>query len=339
MTPTPHLEAGAAASMRHAAGHWITSRLAPGLTATVWGRGLHLGLVVLLVALVWGAWGFAFAMLLTEATPFVGNRAAALMLITALPLLTTPAVLFYLLRHHRALIHARATIALTRIDLLTVLGKLTELRDRDTAGHNLRVTLYTLLFAETLKLPPPSILWATVGAMIHDIGKLAVPDAILGKQGLLTPGERVEMQGHVLHGVALASQSDMLGRAAPVLIAHHERYDGSGYPRGLKGEEIPFEARLFALIDVFDALTSVRVYKPALSLEEALAKMAEGRGAHFDPDLFDRFEDFAQRIIRQLPHDEVGVMDLLLQRFYPYLERLAWTAPTPRQGEGSTIFQ
>ncbi len=326
MTPTTdlHIESGAAATMRSAAGKWIDSHLAPSLSAALRGQGIRMGLVILLLALVWGGCGFAYATLAGEtALLAAGYRPGAVILVTAVPMLTTLAVFFFLQRRYRVLIHANATIALTRIDLLTVLGKLTELRDRDTAGHNLRVTLYTLLFAQALKLPPRSILWATVGAMIHDIGKLAVPDSILGKKGSFTPEERTEMETHVLHGVALVNQSDMLSQATTVLIAHHERYDGSGYPRGLKGEEIPFEARLFALIDVFDALTSVRVYKPALSLDEALAVMAEGRDTHFDPVLFDQFRDFALRVVRQLPRDEAAVMEMLMLRFYPYLDRFA----------------
>jgi HD-GYP domain-containing protein (c-di-GMP phosphodiesterase class II) len=318
-----HVDTGAAATMRSAAGKWINNHLAPSLSAAMWGQGVRMGLAILLLALVWGGCGFAYATLAAETALPGGHPPGAVVLITAVPLLTTLAVFFFLQRRYRELLHANATIALTRIDLLTVLGKLTELRDRDTAGHNLRVTLYTLLFAQALKLPPRSILWATVGAMIHDIGKLAVPDSILGKKGSFTPEERAEMETHVLHGVALVNQSEMLNQAATVLIAHHERYDGTGYPRGLKGEEIPFEARLFALIDVFDAMTSVRVYKPALSLDEALAVMAEGRGSHFDPVLFDQFWDFAHRVIHQLPRDEAGVMEMLMLRFYPYLDRFA----------------
>ncbi len=113
-------------------------------------------------------------------------------------------------------------------------------------------------------------------------------------------------------------------REEPVALVEMNLGDGqASYPRGLKGETIPFEARLFALIDVFHALTSVRVYKPALSLNEALAVMARERGYHFDPMLFGQFRKFAQRTLFQHPRDEAGVMEMLMQRFYPNLDRFA----------------
>jgi putative nucleotidyltransferase with HDIG domain len=215
-----------------------------------------------------------------------------------------------------------STISRDSIDVWWVLGKLTELRDGETAGHNLRVTTYTLLFAETLELPAEEIVRATKGALLHDVGKLAVPDCILGKPGPLTLNERAEMAKHVRYGLEIVSQCQILQEAAAVVGGHHEHYDGNGYPLGLKGEAIPREARLFALVDVFDALTSSRVYKRAFGVEEALATMAGGRGSHFDPVLFDRFKELAPDLARRLPRDEATLTTQLMNRLLPYLERL-----------------
>jgi HD-GYP domain-containing protein (c-di-GMP phosphodiesterase class II) len=231
------------------------------------------------------------------------------------------AALYPVLRQRERWLHrAVSTITHDNIDLLSVLGKLTELRSGETAGHNLRVTISTLLFAEALKLPPDEIVRTVKGALLHDVGKLAVPDRILGSPARLTPDERTEMAKHVHYGLDIIAQSQVLRDAAPVVGAHHEHYDGTGYPSGLKGEAIPHEARLFALVDVFDALTSARVYKPAYGVEEALATMAAGRGSHFDPALFDRFAELAPDFARRLPHDESALATLLMDRLLPYFE-------------------
>jgi HD-GYP domain-containing protein (c-di-GMP phosphodiesterase class II) len=111
------------------------------------------------------------------------------------------------------------------------------------------------------------------------------------------------------------------------VAAHHEQYDGKGYPLGMTAEAIPREARLFALVDVFDALTSARAYKPAYSVEQALATMANGRGSHFDPDMFDRFAQLAPSLAAQLPADGVSLTRLLMDRLSPYLDRVVHLEP------------
>ena len=238
------------------------------------------------------------------------------------------------------LMMAASAITRDNIDFLSVLGKLTELRNGETAGHNLRVTLYTLMFAEALKLPPQEITRILKGALLHDIGKLAVADHILSRPGPLTPVERAEMAKHVDYGLEIIQQSHVLQAAARVVGAHHERYDGQGYPLGLRGEAIPYEARLFALVDVFDALTSQRVYKPAFSIETALATMAEGRGSHFDPTLFDRFVEHVHDFAQQLPRDDSALTTLLMQRLRPYFELLAleWALPKANNTHDGQAF-
>ena len=213
-----------------------------------------------------------------------------------------------------------ATAAHKQIELLSVLGKLTELRDPQAAGHNLRVTLYTLMFAEALGLSPKALVRATKGAFLHDIGKLVVPEHILEKPGPLTGSEREVMKTHVHHGVNLVRQAQALHEAEEVVAAHHERYDGSGYPAGLKGGQIPFEARVFALVDVFDALASRRVYKEAFSVRDALLNMDSERGSHFDPQLLDRFVRLAPSFAERMPTDEPALAARLQAGLWPYLE-------------------
>ena len=128
---------------------------------------------------------------------------------------------------------------------------------------------------------------------LHDAGKVGVPDGILLKPGRLTPEERAIMETHAQRGYELlrGSASPILELAATIAWTHHERFDGSGYPRGISGEDIPVEGRIVAIADVFDALTSDRVYRPAFPLQEVLAMMAADRGTHFDPRLLDIFFD------------------------------------------------
>jgi len=248
------------------------------------------------------------------------------------------AALYPVLRQRdRWLLRAISTITHDNIELLSVLGKLTELRSGETAGHNLRVTLSTLLFAEALDLPPEEIVRTVKGALLHDVGKLAVPDRILGSPGRLTPDERAEMDKHVHYGQEIISQSQVLRDAAPVVIAHHERYDGTGYPSGLKGKSIPREARLFALVDVFDALTSARAYKPAYSVEAAVATMAAGRGSHFDPTLFDRFVELAPGFAQRLPKEEADLAVLLMDRILPYFELFVLERAMPASPDAGQV--
>ncbi len=223
-------------------------------------------------------------------------------------------------RFEKLLLETVLTVARINIDLLSMLGKLAEMRDSNTAGHNLRTTIYMVLFAEALGLTPEEVVRVAKSAFLHDIGKLVVAHHILNKPGPLTAEERAEMQTHVLRGAEIVSQSQLLTETAPVVASHHEHYDGSGYPQGLKGEEIPKEARMFALVDVFDALTSMRVYKSAQSVEEALQVMEKERGTHFDPVLFDKFAALAPGLAKQLPQGEAALTTMLMRRLFPYLD-------------------
>lgn len=291
------------------ASSWLEHQLIPVLANISQGLHKHVIQTSLVTALMSGigAWQMS------------GAINAAMLAVTA-SVMSTVALYPLLRQRKRWLLRSISTITHNNIDLLSVLGKLTELRSGETAGHNLRVTILTLLFAEALNLQPEEIVCTVKGALLHDVGKLAVSDRILNSPGRLTPDEHTEMVKHVHYGLEIISQSQALQDAAPIVSAHHEHYDGTGYPLGLKGEAIPREARLFALIDVFDALTSSRVYKPAYSVEEALATMAAGRGSHFDPALFDRFVELAPGLIQHLPRDEATVALLLMEWLLPYFQ-------------------
>lgn len=171
------------------------------------------------------------------------------------------------------------------LSLMHSLGNAIAKRDSDTDAHNYRVTCYAVALAEMLGLPDKTISELVVGAFLHDVGKIGIPDHILLKPGKLTIEEFAIMESHTLLGIEIVAGNPWLAGAAQTIRNHHEHYDGSGYPDRLSGADIPLAARIFALVDVFDALTSVRPYKPALSLAETLAIMEKEAGKHFDPEI------------------------------------------------------
>lgn len=166
---------------------------------------------------------------------------------------------------------------------LEALAKALEYRDLETKGHSQRVTELTLKLARKLGMPEEELVHVRRGALLHDIGKLAIPDSILLKPGKLTEEEWAIMRKHPEYAYEMLSFIPYLRPALDIPYCHHERWDGKGYPRGLKGEEIPLAARIFAVVDAWDAMTSDRPYRKALSTEEALAEIEKGAGTQFDP--------------------------------------------------------
>ena len=162
-------------------------------------------------------------------------------------------------------------------------------RERKTAGHSWRVAVFTVRLAIAHGLPTQDLEKVYLGAMLHDIGKIGVPDNILLKPGSLTPDEVEIMQGHVHIGATILGDIAHLRSATQIPLFHHEKFDGTGYPNAMSGYDIPLDARLFALIDVYDALTNERCYKAALTHEEATAIIEEGCGSHFDPEIVNTF--------------------------------------------------
>jgi len=164
-----------------------------------------------------------------------------------------------------------------------------DLRDRETEGHTQRVTELTLRLARALGLKGEVLVHLRRGALLHDIGKMGVPDSILHKAGPLSEEEWVLMRQHPVFAYEMLSRIEYLRPALDIPYCHHEKWDGSGYPRGLKGEEIPLAARIFAVVDVWDALTSDRPYRPAWTREQAIAYLREQAGKHFDPHIVEVF--------------------------------------------------
>lgn len=169
---------------------------------------------------------------------------------------------------------------------LRALGVALEIRDGETKGHTDRVAALATQLAEALCWPPSQIRAMRWGAYLHDIGKITLPDEVLRWPGPFSPAQRERMRVHVEEGVSLAQQLTFLPKPAlDVIAAHHERWDGSGYPLGQRGQNIPLPARIFAVCDVFDALTSNRPYKHAWTPDEALAFVQAASGTHFDPQV------------------------------------------------------
>jgi HD-GYP domain-containing protein (c-di-GMP phosphodiesterase class II) len=170
------------------------------------------------------------------------------------------------------------------LQTVLVLAQAIEMRDEYTGGHTQRVTDYALLLAEELKLPAADRQTLQLGAPLHDVGKIGVDDAVLRKPGRLTAAEYEQMKTHTVKGAAILGTIPDLAFVIPLARSHHERWDGKGYPDGLAGANIPQLARLLAVADTFDAMTSNRPYRLGLSADYAFAEIARGAGTQFDPD-------------------------------------------------------
>ncbi|MBT3338462.1 MAG: HD-GYP domain-containing protein [Anaerolineae bacterium] len=170
-------------------------------------------------------------------------------------------------------------------------AKAIEFRDKSTEDHTQRVVLLAEELACAMKFPEQDMVHLRRGALLHDIGKIAIPDAILGKPETLTPEERAIIEQHPERARQMLETIDFLSPALCIPCCHHERWDGSGYPHGYKGEETPLMARIFAVADVWDALTSDRPYRKAWLPEDALAHIENNAGKLFDPDVVQAFSN------------------------------------------------
>lgn len=225
-----------------------------------------------------------------------------------------------ILRLQESVLDVSGALAHANMAILAALGSAVAKRDRDTNAHNYRVTIYAIRLAVAVGLTREQVRALVKGAFLHDVGKIAVDDAILKKPGPLTAEEKRAMQAHVAHGVEIVGGSAWLEDAADVVRYHHEKVDGTGYPVGLKGDDIPVVARVFAIVDVFDALTSRRPYKAPVSLDAALGILAHGRGSSFDPGLLDAFLALAPDLHRRFcdrPEPELAqALDVLLLEYF-----------------------
>jgi putative two-component system response regulator len=223
----------------------------------------------------------------------------------------------------------------SRLQVVWRLAKAAEFRDEDTGNHVIRVASYSRAIAESLGLARDFVESLFVTAPLHDVGKIAIPDAILRKPGKLTTEEFEIMQGHCAIGARILRddskatavfqdwwgagepagdcEDPLLEMAARIALAHHEKWNGAGYPNGLASEAIPLEARIVAVADVYDALTSERPYKPAFSSERSWSIIREGVGQHFDPDVYAAFAAAAEEI--------EAIQSAFVDRHTPLLEK------------------
>jgi putative nucleotidyltransferase with HDIG domain len=179
---------------------------------------------------------------------------------------------------------------------LEALGDALDLKDAETEGHSKRVTAFTIAMAKHMALSEKEIRVIARGAFLHDIGKMAIPDAILRKPGALNQDEIAIMREHCYRGYQMLRKIPFLSEASDIVYAHQEKYDGTGYPRGLKGNEIPLGARIFSIADTLDAITSDRPYRPAQTLAAARAEIEKWSGRQFDPDVVRVFLSMPENI-------------------------------------------
>jgi len=210
----------------------------------------------------------------------------------------SPAIVRARVKTHLSLVQAEQ-LKQAHVDLVQRLGRAAEYKDTDTGEHIVRMSQYSKILALALDIPELHAEQLRQAAPMHDIGKIGIPDAILLKPGKLTFEEFEQMKQHTVIGAQILakSSSPLLQLAHQLAIEHHEKWDGTGYPNSLKGEEISIEGRIVAVADVFDALTSKRPYKDAWTVEETIAHIKEQSGKHFDPQLVDLFIENIDKIL------------------------------------------
>ena len=189
---------------------------------------------------------------------------------------------------------------------LEALGDALDLKDAETGGHTRRVTAYTIAIAKKMGLNHEQIRIIARGAFLHDIGKMGIQDKILAKPGKLTPEETEIMKEHAYLGYKIVSKIPFLAEAAEIVYAHQERYDGTGYPRGLKGDQIPLGARIFSIADTLDAMTMTRPYRPAQSFQAARKEIEAWSGRQFDPAIVAVYLEMPDNIWEGLRNDISG---------------------------------
>ena len=206
----------------------------------------------------------------------------------------------------RQLQAAMKRVELTYDETLEALGAALDLRDTETAGHSERVSRYALALAKTMGCADDQLKQMRRGSYLHDIGKIGIPDSILLKEGKLTPEEMIVMQSHVRVGYDIVCRIAFLAGAAEIVLTHQERYDGTGYPQGLVGSEIPLGARIFAVADTLDAMTSDRPYRRALPFEAARDEVLREGGRQFDPEVVLAFLKIPENVWEEIRAEVAG---------------------------------
>jgi response regulator RpfG family c-di-GMP phosphodiesterase len=201
---------------------------------------------------------------------------------------------------------AMRRIEMTYDETLEALGAALDLRDAETAGHSQRVSRYCLEMAKAMSCSSDQLKQIARGSYLHDIGKIGIPDTILLKEGKLNTDETEVMQTHARIGYNMVSRIAFLAGAAEIVLTHQERYDGTGYPQGLVGHEIPLGARIFAVADTLDAMTSDRPYRRALPFSAAKAEIIRESGRQFDPEVVRAFLAFPEKVWEKIPQEVKG---------------------------------
>lgn len=240
-----------------------------------------------------------------------------IVIITTLLIFVTILPLIYI--QYKTLVKSKNQILEANVSILLSLGNAIAKRDSDTNEHNYRVTYYSIKIAESMNLSKTQIQALVKGAFLHDIGKIAISDTILLKPSKLTEKEFEIMKTHVNHGVDIVKNIKWLQDASVVIQNHHEKVDGSGYPNGLKKDDIPIEARIFAVADVFDALTSKRPYKEAFSSQKSFFIINENINTHFDSEVVSIFQKTYQRLYNDVKNlSPEDLKTLLINNVYEY---------------------
>ena len=236
-------------------------------------------------------------------------------LLTALVAVTLTTVCLYpiILSLNRDVIRYSNDLLKGNVELMEVVGSAVAKRDAVTSIHNHRVTSYAVRLAEARGLKHGEIRDLMAGAFLHDVGKIGISDTILRKPGDLDEQEAEIMKSHVTLGVDILRKSNWLQKARDVVEFHHEKFDGSGYHQGLAGEAIPLAARVFTVVDVFDALTSKRSYKEPISFAEAIAIIEDGAGSFFDPRVTAAFSVIAEALYSEIGNAPDAVVESRLQ--------------------------
>ncbi len=238
--------------------------------------------------------------------------AGTLLLVVVVCFLTAVMLYPIIISLNRELIKLSSDLLKGNIELMDVLGCAIAKRDSDTNAHNYRVTIYAIRLAEALGLDNGQIRNLIAGAFLHDVGKIGISDTILLKPDRLDEAEFRIMRSHVLLGVDIIRRSGWLKGARDVVEFHHEKYDGSGYMKGLKGQEIPLNARIFTVVDVFDALASRRPYKEPIAFDEVMEMLMKERGKRFDPEILDKFATIAHSLYLEIDNADENRLETMM---------------------------
>ena len=237
-----------------------------------------------------------FAVSEHEASKAVERRWRAIAVAIGIVLLTTLLLYPTIIQLLNRVTRMSRQLLDANLETIQLLGSAIAKRDSDTDIHNYRVSIYSVRLGEKLGLAKPQIQSLIKGAFLHDVGKLGIRDNILLKPGRLDETEFEEMKRHVQHGMDIVARSSWLQDAEEVVGHHHQKFDGTGYYGGKQGKDIPLNARIFAIADVFDALTSRRPYKEPMSFDQAMAILRESSGTHFDPEVLQAFQEIARTL-------------------------------------------